>query len=57
MQTDGDNLARILRELLADPQRRGELAENGQAVIVAQQGATARCAELIRGLLEESHTP
>jgi 3-deoxy-D-manno-octulosonic-acid transferase len=51
VQSDTDNLAIDLRELLDDPERRRALAEAGRAVIRARQGATARHAELIRNIL------
>ncbi|MEE8459624.1 MAG: glycosyltransferase N-terminal domain-containing protein [Phycisphaerales bacterium] len=48
VQTNREQLATVLRDLLGDPQRRKALAENGRTVLRQQQGATARNAELIR---------
>jgi 3-deoxy-D-manno-octulosonic-acid transferase len=53
IQTDRDNLARVIRELLDDPARRRELADNARAVIRTEQGATERNAGLISALLEQ----
>jgi 3-deoxy-D-manno-octulosonic-acid transferase len=54
VQTDRQRLAAVIRQLLDDPRRRGELAENARRVIRAQQGATERNAELIRSLIEHT---
>ncbi len=51
VQTDRDNLAAAIRAVLADPQRRRELARNARAVIHDHQGVTGRNADLIRTLL------
>jgi 3-deoxy-D-manno-octulosonic-acid transferase len=48
VQTNREGLAKVLSDLLGDPQRRKALAENGRTVLRQQQGATARNAELIR---------
>ncbi|UCD75286.1 MAG: hypothetical protein JSV91_16065 [Phycisphaerales bacterium] len=53
VQTDRDRLPEVLRDLLNDPGRREELARNGQAVILAHQGATDRHVEIILSLLRE----
>ena len=50
VQTNREQLAQVLSDLLSDPQRRKELAENGRAVLRQQQGATGRNAELISSL-------
>ncbi len=42
IQTTDEKLGYTLRDLLANPDRRRELAANGRAVIRAHQGATAR---------------
>jgi hypothetical protein len=47
VQTNRQQLAGVLRDLLGDPQRRKTLAENGRKVLREQQGATDRNAELI----------
>lgn len=51
VQTSADQLPEVLRQLLGDPQRRTELGRNGRQVIMANQGATKRTAELIISLL------
>jgi 3-deoxy-D-manno-octulosonic-acid transferase len=51
IQTDPAELAAVLQRLLDDPALRKHLAENGRAVIRAQQGATARNAQLLQTLL------
>ncbi len=48
VQTNREQLAVVLSDLLKDPQRRKQLARNGRAVLRQQQGATDRNAELIR---------
>ena len=48
VQTNREQLAKVLSDLLNDPQRRKELSRNGRAVLRQQQGATDRNAELIR---------
>ena len=48
VQTNRQQLAGVLRDLLGDPQRRNAMAENGRTVLRQQQGATDRNAELIR---------
>ena len=48
VQATREQLADVLAELLGNPQRRKQLAENGRAVLEQQQGATGRNAELIR---------
>ncbi len=53
VQTDRRNLPKVLAQLLADPDRRRQLGENGRVVLRAQQGATGRNAELIAGLLRD----
>jgi 3-deoxy-D-manno-octulosonic-acid transferase len=57
VQTDRENLASAIRQLLDDPDRRRELAGNARQVIRAQQGATDRNADLIRALIERCHRP
>ncbi|MHC4218408.1 MAG: 3-deoxy-D-manno-octulosonic acid transferase [Planctomycetota bacterium] len=57
VQTDRENLASAIRQLLDDPDRRRELAGNAGQVIRAQQGATDRNADLIRALIERCHRP
>ncbi len=52
VQTDREHLAEVVGELLNDAARRARLADNGRAVLRAQQGATTRNAELIASLLE-----
>ncbi len=52
--TDRAGLGAIVRDLLADPVRRRELADAGRAVIRAHQGATDRHVELILSLLKGS---
>ena len=53
VQTDRGNLPDVLARLLADPDRRRQLGENGRVVLRAQQGATGRNAELIAGLVKQ----
>ncbi len=48
-----ETLAVVLRELLGDPARRGEIAERGRACIRKEQGASARHAELLLAMLGE----
>lgn len=55
VQTDRGQLAEVLGDLLSDPQRRKQLAENGRAVLRQQQGATGRSAELIRSALRREN--
>jgi 3-deoxy-D-manno-octulosonic-acid transferase len=52
VQADAERLPGAIAALLADPARRRALAENGRAVIRAQQGATARTVRLLEGLLQ-----
>lgn len=54
IQTTASELASTIRELLDDPARRQQLAENGRRVIRDKQGATAHHAQLIVNLLEQS---
>jgi 3-deoxy-D-manno-octulosonic-acid transferase len=54
-------LTEVLRELLADPQRREELSSRAKALIAANQGATAKTMQLITPLLsapplDQSHS-
>jgi 3-deoxy-D-manno-octulosonic-acid transferase len=49
-----EDLPKVLRDLLADPARRRTLGERGRACIRAQQGASQRHAELIRGVITPS---
>ncbi len=56
VQTDRRNLRETLAQLLADPERRRQLVENGRVVLRAHQGATQRNAELIAVLLSEKNT-
>ena len=53
VQTTRDDLAKTVRDLLDDPQRRYTLAENGRAVIRAHQGATDRNVKRLVSLLAE----
>lgn len=53
IQTTAAELPRVLRELLNDPARRAQLAENGRRIIRAHQGATDRHARLILDLLND----
>ena len=46
-----DEPGRLAAELLADPDRAGQLAEHGRNVILSRQGATKRTAEMIMKLL------
>jgi 3-deoxy-D-manno-octulosonic-acid transferase len=55
VQTDPENLATAIRQLLDDPDRRRVLAENARRVIRDQQGATGRNAQLVRSLIEANH--
>jgi len=48
VQVNAPELPVAIRALLADPARRAQLAENARAVIVREQGATARNAAFIR---------
>jgi 3-deoxy-D-manno-octulosonic-acid transferase len=52
--TEPEKLAEVLRELLAHPDRRDELARRGAACIRSQQGATQRHAEKILQLLQQA---
>lgn len=54
VQTSAESLPAALRELLNNPARRQQLAENGRRVIRAHQGATERNAELILNLLRSA---
>ena len=51
VQCAAADLPSVLRRLLADPQERRRLAEAGRAVIRREQGATARTASRLLGLL------
>lgn len=51
--TNQAGLAGAIRSLLADADRRHDLAERGRAVIRRHQGATARHVELLMPLLEQ----
>lgn len=51
LQCGAADLADLLRRLLGDPHLRAQLADNGRAVIRANQGATARNASLLESLL------
>lgn len=51
VRADRETLGRVLAELLADPERRARLAQNGRACIRAQKGAASRHAELLLGLV------
>ncbi len=53
VQTTRENLAKTVRDLLDDPQRRCALAENGRAVIRSHQGATDRNVKRLVSLLAE----
>ena len=53
VQTTRDDLAKTIRDLLDDPQRRCALAENGRAIIRSHQGATDRNVKRIVSLLAE----
>jgi len=53
VQTNREQLANVLGDLLDDPQRREQLARNGRAVLRQQQGATDRNAELIRKAIDK----
>ncbi len=48
VQTTADQLPRILADLMSNPQRRAQLAQNARNCVIAHQGATTRHAELIR---------
>lgn len=52
VQTTRDGLAAEIGSLLASPDRRATLATRGRGIIRAQQGATARHADLLRVLAE-----
>ena len=52
VQVTPESLSDVIHELLENKDRRQQLAENGRKVILAQQGATLRHAELICSLLE-----
>ena len=54
VQTTGEELPDVVRNLLNDPQRRDELVRNGQRVIRNRQGATAQQAEAVLTLLRSS---
>ncbi|MCA9294877.1 MAG: hypothetical protein KC983_00130, partial [Phycisphaerales bacterium] len=49
-----EELPAVIAELLADAHKRAGLAERGRSVIRAQQGATDRHAELLRGLAQNN---
>lgn len=51
VQTTANDLPRVLRELLADGDRREALAANAQRIIRANQGATDRHAALLREMV------
>ncbi len=53
VQTTRQDLAKTMRDLLDDPQRRCALAENGRAVIRSHQGATDRNVKRLVSLLAE----
>jgi len=53
VRTTREELAATLAELLASEERRRELARNGRACIVANQGATRRHAELLLSLVRK----
>ena len=53
VQTTRQDLAKTVRDLLDDPQRRRALAENGRAVIRSHQGATDRNVKRLVSLLAE----
>ncbi|MCS6851084.1 MAG: 3-deoxy-D-manno-octulosonic acid transferase [Gemmataceae bacterium] len=44
---DADELARVVRELLADPLRRGRLGHAARSLVQRHQGATARTLDLL----------
>lgn len=54
VQTDREHLAGVLAGLLADPDRRRQLAGNARAVIRHQQGATTRNADLVMSLIHRN---
>ena len=54
VRTTRDDLAGVLDRLLADERERRRLGEAARACVVAQQGASARHAELVLSLLGES---
>ncbi|MDP7071055.1 MAG: glycosyltransferase N-terminal domain-containing protein [Phycisphaerales bacterium] len=47
IQTDAEGLAEVLAGLIGEAESRRRLVANGQSVIRAEQGATARCLELL----------
>ncbi|MBC7835205.1 MAG: 3-deoxy-D-manno-octulosonic acid transferase [Phycisphaerales bacterium] len=51
VRTDRAGLGRTIRELLGDPERRAALGQAARACVRANQGATARHADLLIGLL------
>lgn len=51
---DAQTLRQVFSRLLNDPARREQLVENGRACIRANQGATARHAEMLLGLMNVS---
>lgn len=56
VEADAASLAAALDDLLRNPERRRVLAENGLAAIRAQQGATARHADMLLQLLRARAT-
>lgn len=54
VQTDRDHLPAVLNDLLHNPDRRQQLADNARRVIRKQQGATERNAGIIQQVLNES---
>jgi 3-deoxy-D-manno-octulosonic-acid transferase len=52
--TNAFDLARDLTQLLGDPALRREMAEAGRRVIRQRQGATARHAALLRGIMRSA---
>lgn len=52
VRTTAADLPRVLRELLADPARRRDLADRGRACIRSHQGATLRHADLLMSLVQ-----
>ncbi len=54
IQSEPDGLAGVLASLIADDQRRAQLGDSAQACVRAEQGATARHADLLREMLADS---
>jgi len=54
IQTTTRELPEVLRELLADPDRRRDLARRGREIILSRQGASRRSVELILGAMDTS---